>query len=198
MRQGIRTLVVVVVTTLILAFPATAGDALLWVGIDEGGPIGGAFHQVLGPVGFLFQSGEKKRPSPDPSQSITPIQETETLLAAFYGRRFGPLSAGVGAAHFVRSEWGCQLLVRDGDDQQEPTPIPVSRTSETSPAAIVRAALKRELISGAAQALVTSEGVVWSIQAGLAADRWRVGVGYQRGPTSDWWSGPLVFVGASW
>ena len=198
MRKGIRTLLVAVVTTLLFALPATAGDSLLWVGIEEGGPIGGAFHEVLGPVGFIFQSGEKTRPPLDPSESITPVKETETLLAAFYERRFGPVSAGVGAAHVVRSEWGSQLFDADGDGHEEPTPIPVSRASETSPAVMVRAVLEKELISGAAEALVTSEGVVWSIRVGLAADRWRVGAGYQQGPTSDWWSGPLVFVGASW
>src|SRR5690606_5696814 len=125
MRKGIRTLLVAVVTTLLFAVPATAGGGVSWVGLEEGGPSGGAFHEVLGPVGFIFQSGEKTRPPLDPSESITPVKETETLLAAFYERRFGPLSAGVGAAHFVRSEWGSQLRDRDGDGQQEPTPIPV-------------------------------------------------------------------------
>src|SRR5690606_12518679 len=70
--------------------------------------------------------------------------------------------------------------------------------TSTSLAVIGRAKLGQEPIIGDVQALVTSEGVLWSVRAGYQIEHLRVGVGYQAGPTDDWWSGPLIFAGIVW
>lgn len=190
---GVAVVLMVVICGLTVAH---ASNGALWIGVGKDAPIGAEFHHVLGPIGFAFSSGDGELPSPDPSVSETSLKETETLLSAFYEHEFGPLSAGIGAVHLSRKQTGRKTVIIDGDPQL--VSVSVLDDTTTSLAAIVRAVFDAGPIIGDAQALVTSKGVIWSAKAGYETDRLRIGVGYRGGPTNDWWSGPLVFVGTRW
>jgi|GEM_PF-3395995 len=189
--------------------PADAsGSAVIWHGLGDGGPLGAEVHRVLGPISLVLQSGSKEEPSPSPSVSVTPITEAESVFGAFFERDLGPVSAGLGVAHLKRQRTGMVMPPVDpanlspggSPSSSGPTPVPISLLDEetTSFAATVRASIGQGPLVGEARAIATSEGVLWSVRAGLTLDRLSAGVGYQAGPTDAWWSGPLIFIGASW
>lgn len=191
-----RVMILALVLWAVLTTSVAANDGITWIGLGAGSSFGAEFHHALGPFGFLTQGGSLEHPSPDPAVSETSIRESQGLSAVFYEYEFGGISAGIGAAHFARSQVGTKTIVVDGDSVAMPVKV-LSETS-TSLAGIGRAKLGQEPIIGDVQALVTSEGVLWSVRAGYQIEHLRVGVGYQAGPTDDWWSGPLIFAGIVW
>lgn len=191
-----RLLITAVGILMLVVSTAYAGDGAIWHGLGEGAPLGGSFQGVMGLLGFTFSSGSHDLPSPSPDVSETPISETETILAAFYEQPFGNFAVGIGAAHMMRSQTGTKTVPVDGEPRQ--VPVEVLNDKSTSLAALMRVVLDSGPVFGDAQAILTSNGVVWSARVGWTVDRLRIGVGYQAGPTDDWWSGPQLFVGASW
>jgi len=193
-----RLLITAVGILMLVVSTAYASDGAIWIwhGTGNGAPLGVDFHGILGSVGLVFFSANEELPSPGPSVSETPLSESETMLAAFYERALGNVTAGIGVARLKRAQTGTKTVAVDGESQQ--VFVNVLDDSATSLAAMVRVAIGSGPVFGDAQAIATSKGVVLSARAGWSIEQLRIGVGYQSGITDDWWSGPLIFVGTSW
>lgn len=191
-----RLLITAVGILMLVVSTAYAGDGAIWHGTGNGAPLGADLHGILGAIGLVFRSGSEELPSPGPSVSETPLSESETMLAAFYERALGNVTAGIGVARLERAQTGTKTVVVGGESRQ--IRVNVLDDSATSLAVMVRVAIGSGPVFGDAQAIATSKGVVLSARAGWSIEQLRIGVGYQSGITDDWWSGPLIFVGTSW
>src|SRR5690606_36915826 len=115
-----RLLITAVGILMLVVSTAYAGDGAIWIwhGMGSGAPLGADFHGILGSIGLVFRSANEELPSPGPSVSETPLSESETLLAAFYERDLGNVTAGIGVARLKRNQVGTKTVAVGGESQQ--------------------------------------------------------------------------------
>lgn len=197
---GVMPVLAAVAALVVLPHAAEAGSVAVWKGLGEGGPVGAELDRILGPVSIVVQSGSMEEPSTCPDGSpapITSVTGSEAVLGAFYSLGIGPVDVGLGVAHVQRK---CVGVMEQTLPSSETVQVPVTLLDETATgaAAMVGIAAGEGPLHGEARAIITTEGVLWSARALWRQDRLSAGVGFAGGPAGDWWSGPLIFVGASW